>query len=301
MRGLVERSGRATPHAGLGRADGYNRRMSTTTTPLSKIAIGDRFLTFTEQGASADPVLLVHSSGLGSRQWRRLAEALAPKHRVIVPDLVGYGESSPVALGERFHFAIDLLLIERLIDHLGVPVHLVGHSYGGFLALLAAQHRPALVRSVAVYEPVSFGILRSERDEAALASLGTIGTEWPTTAEGVERWLEDFIAYWNGPGAWQQLAEPMRATFRATAPKVIGEVTTLGEDRTPLEAYASLAMPVLLMGSETSTLAADHVLAGLERTITNVRRVRIEGAGHMGPITHAAKVNEVVVSFLATP
>jgi pimeloyl-ACP methyl ester carboxylesterase len=265
----------------------------------SRIAIGGRHITFTEQGGNADPVVLIHSSGLGSCQWRRIAESLAPKHRLILPDLVGYGESSAVAAGERFHFAIDQLATERLVDHLGVPVHLVGHSYGGLLALLTAMHRPASVRSVTVYEPVAFGILRSERDEDALATLPS-NTSWPSTPDEIERWLEGFIAYWNGPGAWPALPEPMRATFRATAPKIIGEVLTLGEDRTPLEAYASLAMPVLLLGSETSTLAADHVLAGLERTITNVRRIRIEGAGHMGPITHAARVSEEIAAFLAS-
>lgn len=267
---------------------------------VSRIELGRRHITYAEQGASTDPVVLVHSSGLGSRQWRRIAEALGTRHRVILPDLVGYGESSPVALGERFHCAMDLVAMERLVDHLGEPVHLVGHSYGGFLALLTAIHRPSLVRSVAVYEPVSFGILRSERDDDALASLGTIGTEWPSTEDAVERWMEAFIAYWNGPGAWQALAESMRATFRATAAKVISEVTTLGEDRTPLEVYGTLGMRVLLMGGEQSTLAADHVLAGLERTITNARRVRIAGAGHMGPITHAARVAEELSAFLAT-
>ena len=265
----------------------------------SRIAIGHRHITFTEQGGESDPVVLIHSSGLGSRQWRRIAESLAPKHRLILPDLVGYGESSAVAIGERFHFVIDQLAMEGLVDHIGEPVHLVGHSYGGLLALLMALHRPAFVRSVTVYEPVAFGILRSERDEEALATLPS-STSWPSTPDEIERWLEGFIAYWNGAGAWQTLPEPMRATFRATAPKVIGEVLTLGEDRTPLEAYASLAMPVLLMGSETSTLAADHVLAGLERTIPNARRVRVAGAGHMGPITHAARVTEEIAAFLAS-
>ncbi len=265
----------------------------------TRIEIGGRHITFTEQGATADPVLLIHSSGLGSRQWRRTAEALGGKHRVILPDLVGYGESSPVSIGERCHFAMDQLALETLVDRMGEPVHVVGHSYGGLLALLVALHRPALVRSVMVYEPVAFGILRSEEDREALGTLASISERWPSTPEEIEAWLEGFIAYWNGPGAWHALPEPMRATFRTTAPKVIGEVLTLGEDRTPLEAYSTLAMPVLLLGSQTSTLAADRVLSGLERTIPNARRVRIAGAGHMGPVTHSAQVNEEIARFLA--
>lgn len=264
-----------------------------------RLDVGQRHLAITEHGALRDPVILVHSSGLGARQWRRTIEALGGAHRVIVPDLVGYGESSVVARGERFHFALDLLALERLVDACEAPVHLVGHSYGGFLALLTALHRPGRVRSVCVYEPVAFGVLRSEGDDEAVATLPSTTGPWPSTDAEIEAWLEGFIAYWNGPGAWHALPEPMRATFRATAPKVIGEVLTLGEDRTPLEAYATLAMPVLLLGSERSTLAADRVLGLLERTIPNVRRVRIAGAGHMGPVTHAAQVNAEIASFLA--
>lgn len=273
-------------------------RMST------RIEVGRRHIEVSEQGAERDPVLLIHSSGLGARQWRRTVEALGSRHRVIVPDLIGYGASSPVAIGERVHFAMDLLALERLLDDVHARhaqrVHVVGHSYGGFLALLLSLHRPALVRSIAVYEPVSFGVLRSENDDVALATLPSSDDPWPSDAEAIEAWLDGFIAYWNGPGAWQTLPEPMRATFRATAPKVLGEVLTLGADRTPLEGYSTLQVPTLLLGSETPTLAADHVLAALARTIPEARRVAIEGAGHMGPITHAAQVGAELAALLAS-
>ncbi len=265
-----------------------------------RIAIGRQHLDVTQQGERGEPVVLVHSSGMGARQWRRLADSLAPTHRVLVPDLVGYGESSRVALGERVPFAIDQLGLERLVDQLGAPVHLIGHSYGGLLALLVALHRPALVRSVAAYEPVAFGVLRSLEDAEALASLpGAEATPWPDTAEALERWLEGFIAYWNGPGAWQMLPEPVRETFRRAGPKVVSEVRTLGEDRTPHDAYATLEMPVLLLGGETSTLAAERVLSALEAHIPRVTRERIAGAGHMGPLTHTAAVTTHLVAHLA--
>lgn len=110
--------------------------------------------------------------------------------------------------------------------------------------------------------------------------------------------LEDFIAYWHGPGAWHTLAEPMRETFPRTGPKVVSEVRSLGEDRTPHEAYRTMEMPVLLLGGESSTLAADRVLAALAANIPRVTRERIAGAGHMGPLTHGPTVT---ASLLAHP
>ncbi len=260
-----------------------------------RIEVARRSIHVHEEGASSDPVLLIHSSGLGARQWRRVAEVLGARHRLLLPDLIGYGESSPVTLGERIHFVMDLLALERLVDRVASPLHVVGHSYGGFLALLLTLHRPDRVRSLSVYEPVAFGVLRSEHDQAALATLPSTRVPWPSTPTDVEAWLEGFIGYWNGEGAWHTLAESMRESFRASAPKVIGEVLTLGADPTPLEAYTSIAAPTLLLSGVEPPIAPDHVLALLERTIAKSARKRIQGAGHMGPITHAGEVAEALL------
>src|SRR5688572_29961491 len=91
-------------------------------------------------------VVLIHSGGFTSRQWRKLGEALSSRFRVLAPDLLGYGETGAWPEGEPFHFRQDLDFLEALIDADGEPVHLVGHSYGGFLALQLALRRPELVR-----------------------------------------------------------------------------------------------------------------------------------------------------------
>src|SRR5688500_4532898 len=107
---------------------------------------------------SAAPVLLVHSGGFTSRQWRKLAALLAPDRRVLAPDLIGYAADTRWPVGEPFHFRQDLeALAAVLADE--PPAHVVGHSYGGFLALQLALIHPDRVRSLAVYEPVAFGIL----------------------------------------------------------------------------------------------------------------------------------------------
>jgi pimeloyl-ACP methyl ester carboxylesterase len=266
----------------------------------SEVRIGPHALHWTERG-EGETVVLVHSSGMSARQWRRIADALEPRFRVVLPDLLGYGESSPWPSGERFHFTMDLLAIEALIDQLvqrGGPVHLAGHAYGGFLALLAALHRPRALKSIAVYEPVSFGVLRSREEKEALATIlpGDEHAPFPDSDDALEAWMEAFIDYWNGPGGWRALAEPMREQFRKTGRKVVGEVRSLGADRTPHQAYATLHAPLLLLGSEKPTLAADRVLAILQECAPHARRVSIPGAGHMGPLTHAGAVADAMIA-----
>ena len=116
--------------------------------------------------------LLIHSGGFTSRQWRKLGQRLAATHDVLAPDLIGYG-SEPWPPGVPFHYRQD---VDRLIGMLdtpnpaepgaiGRPADVVGHSYGALLALHIALLRPDLVRSIAVYEPVAFGVLGPEDAE----------------------------------------------------------------------------------------------------------------------------------------
>ncbi|HEU0036129.1 MAG TPA: alpha/beta hydrolase [Kofleriaceae bacterium] len=240
-------------------------------------------------------VLLVHSGGFTSRQWRKLADALAPQHRVVAPDLIGYG-SSRWPVGQPFHFRDDLAHLAQLLDE---PAHVVGHSYGGFLALQLALAHPAHVRSLAVYEPVAFGILDEDSDADARAQLAQLPTYTPD-AHGVdEAWLAAFVTWWNGPGAWDALAEPTRQAFRDVGWKVSQEVASLVTDRTDRAGYAQITVPTLVLGGGRSPLAERRVLDKLARTLPAATLRVFPELGHMAPITHAAIVNAAIVEHVA--
>src|SRR5262249_36585534 len=111
-----------------------------------------------DDAGEGEPVVLLHSSGMSGAQWRRTVEPLAAGGlRPIVPDLLGSGRSAPWPDGEPFRFELDVEVVGRLLRRVGRPVHLVGHSYGGHVALRAATLAPDRVLSLALYDPVSFG------------------------------------------------------------------------------------------------------------------------------------------------
>jgi pimeloyl-ACP methyl ester carboxylesterase len=153
--------------------------------------------------------LLIHSGGFTSRQWRKLAQQLAPTHDVLAPDLIGYGET-PWPPGKPFHFRLDL---ERLAGLLDRPADVVGHSYGGLLALQLALACPDRVHSLALYEPVAFGVLGEDESEGSPARALPA---YRADASGLdEAWLSAFVDWWNGLGTWLALPEPTKAGFRA--------------------------------------------------------------------------------------
>ena len=244
-------------------------------------------------------VLLIHSGGFTSRQWRKLAEMLAPEYRVLAPDLLGYGETGPWPDGTPFHFRQDVDFLESLLDEDGAPAHLVGHSYGGFLALQLALRRPDLVRSIAAYEPVAFGILDEIEDADARSALSLVRPEWQPDATGTdEPWLRAFVEWWNGPGAWDRLNEETRAAFRTVGWKMFQEVITLAADQTDRATYATITVPTLILGGADSPLAERRVVEKLGNALPRGTARFFEGVGHMGPISHATLVNAAIAKHL---
>ena len=79
--------------------------------------------------ALSEAVLLLHSSGMSSRQWGRLSEILGPTHRVIAPDLLGSGANPPWPDEKLFDLSEDVDAIEALVDgpvsytHLTLPTN----------------------------------------------------------------------------------------------------------------------------------------------------------------------------------
>lgn len=225
-------------------------------------------------------ILLVHSSGFNARQWRRLAESLTGN--VVVPQLLGY--ETPWPAGEPFHFRQD---VEHLAAHLTAPAHVVGHSYGGFLAMQLALVHPELVKSLALYEPVAFGIL----DDAQRADVDNVSA----LTGDLESWLSQFVDWWNGPGAWAALAEPTKNAFRAVGWKVSQEVASLATDRSD---YTSIKVPTLLMTGTDTRPVEQLVVEKLAASMPNARLVRFDGLGHMGPIVAPAAINAEIKTHI---
>lgn len=96
----------------------------------------------------APPLLLIHGSGASGGFWGPVVPALARHHHVIRVDLPGCGQSPPAA---SYDVPAQAGQMAALLDGLGLPpVVAVGHSSGGYAATALAEHRPDLVRSLAL-------------------------------------------------------------------------------------------------------------------------------------------------------
>lgn len=236
--------------------------------------------------------MLLHSSGLSSRQFSRLVPLLVERgYRAVAIDLIGHGKSAPLAEGAAMAWRDDVAAVAALIDE---PAYLVGHSYGGLVALHVAL--AARVKGLVLYDPVAFGIL-DERDADVLPTLAQIDLNGGATPAARDEWLRTFVDYWGGQGAWQALREPARAEFHRVGWAVREGVRTLMADTTKAAGYAALP-PLALITGEHTPIAARRVIDRLAAA-TGASVSVIAGAGHMGPLSHADQVNARIVELLA--
>jgi pimeloyl-ACP methyl ester carboxylesterase len=245
-------------------------------------------------------VVLLHSSGSSGRQWDGLMTALQSRYRLHAVDLHGHG-STPAWVGQhRMRLEDDLALMQPLVRSAG-RVHLVGHSYGGALALKLAALMPERVASVTVYEPVLFRLLLDyqPRDRAT--------TEVLVAAQSIRNWFElghsaraaqRFVDFWSGDGAWARLPPVPQQLIAARIGAVIGHFDALFNDSLTRNALSQLDMPTLCMTGNQTRPAPRRIGELLRYALPRATHEFVAQAGHMGPMTHARAIAWRIGAFL---
>jgi len=127
---------------------------------------------------------MVHGDVLDSEMTWSEQRELADHRQLLLVDRRGFGQSPDV---EGEDFEVDAA---DIADLLPTGAHLVGHSYGGVVSLLAAARRPDAVRSLTVVEPPAFGLVRGRSDvEAFISTVERVVEADPSPAEFLPQFL----------------------------------------------------------------------------------------------------------------
>jgi pimeloyl-ACP methyl ester carboxylesterase len=264
--------------------------------------------------SSALPLVLVHGLAASSAFWLRAAEHLSRTHPVLLFDLRGHGRSSvsrngytPMRLGEDLAELLDFFALDRVV--------LVGHSFGGSVALHATLLCPGRVELVVIvdtrlrsFQPKLTPAAWSQWEERAprLREMGfTIDENEPeggirlltemaraeihsTNSEKLPVWVQEFFGQ-------------RQSRFTAARWLELVENTSLLEDikheeSLTVETLKKIAVPIFGMYGENSPVAASGRLLKEARPETKIQIVA--GAGHFFPATRPAEFVETLLNFL---
>ncbi len=226
-------------------------------------------------------------AGLG-RRWSAVA-----------PDLPGHGRSPDWDGVTDFGDAALALALPLLAPG---PTDVVGHSFGGAVALRIALDHPGRTRRLILIEPVLFAAARRD-GAAALAGHDAhmAGVRAALAAGDRAGALARFFATWGAGGTVADLPDHQRRYLEERIHLIAAGGPTLEDDVHALFApgrLEGLGVPVLLVEGGASPPVIAAIGRHLARRIPGLRRVVVPGAGHMLPITHAGAVAARIAAFL---
>lgn len=236
-------------------------------------------------------VVFVHSTGLGPFMWAPYKPAIhsaMPDARVHVPANLGYAPGGAVNRPQTVGLAEEVHALVEQLGALDGEVHLVGHSYGGLLALELARAGQWQVRSLYLYEPVLFSALRLRENDIAAEAANEVRSMYANRQffddpadGGSEAWLEQFVDYWNGAGAWGAMPTKTKEAMRRVGWKMHLEVRAIATQARPFEAYALPISTTIVSGGRT-TAAAREMARLLTEQMPLAQSQVLPELGHMG-------------------
>jgi pimeloyl-ACP methyl ester carboxylesterase len=243
-------------------------------------------------------VACLHCSGSSSTQWRRLIESARADFRFVAFDFHGHGRSPDYA-GGVYDLRCESDAVLRGLLPSSEPVHLVGHSYGGAVAIDLAVRHPGRFASVTVFEPVLFALL--DRGSAEIREITSVGLAIVRAARAgdLDAAAGAFVDYWNGAGAWRGLPGEQQVRVRERIAPVARHFEALFADPLPFDRLRALRVPTLVLVGDQSPAPARAVSQRLG-ALPFVTVQTLAGVAHMGPITHPDQVNPRIARHLRT-
>ena len=249
----------------------------------------------TEVGDAGDRVVFLHGLFGQGRNFTQIAKAMTPDFRSLLVDLPNHGRSQ---WSETFSYADTA---DRVAEHLADgfagdgPVHLVGHSMGGKVAMLLALRHPHLVERLVVVDISPAPSTGAGEFEHLLGSLAGVELEGLTRRSDADEQLAEAIPDERVRGF---LLQNLRSgsegfTWQANLGLLREELEAIGDFPHVEETFDH---PVLWMAGERSGYVTADAEEEMERLFPRTVQVTIKGAGHW---VHSEKP-EAFVSALRT-
>lgn len=243
------------------------------------------------------PVVLLHSSASSSGQWHAISDTLASS-RIFAPDMFGCGGSDEWHGLRPYSLAEEAKTVEAIANIAGQPIHLVGHSFGGAVALRYALRHPDQIASLTLIEPVAFHLLKQRGyfDRTLFAEIKIVANAvFDAVIDGAyESGMSCFVDYWNGEGSWSRLGHRRQRAFAAMAVQVARQFSAATNEHHTLDSYRKIHAPTMIIRGGCSPTPARRIAQLLAGTIPNARLQSYRSAGHMLPITHPETIAALI-------
>ena len=261
---------------------------------MPKVQLEDVELNVLDQGRGP-VVLLVHGFPVDHRMWREQIDTLSKTHRVIAPDLRGFGKSAATSgVNSMPQFADDLADLLERVD-VTETVVFCGLSMGGYIAWQFAHHYPEKLRGLILCDTKA-----TADAEAAVETRHQVAEK--VLAEGSEflsKSMPSKIFSAHTRKHQPELVEFVKQMIRDASPQGIAGASwgmALRPDMTAL--LPTLAVPALVIVGKDDELPKPQEMQAIAEEIPQSEFVSVANAGHMAPLEQPTIVNEAIIRYL---
>lgn len=250
---------------------------------------------YVEQG-EGPPVVFIHGLVMDHTMYVAQFEDLPDSYRCIALDLRGHGRSEcppgPWSMQDSVNDVVEFI---RGVD--AAPCHLVGMSWGGYIASRIALQEPELVRSLVMID----SSLDADSDDMAALERGFMET---VEKDGLtDEVIESSLPLLYGERFRTSEADAIAVHFdRLRSMKregVVEGLRAIVERDSLLSRAGDIKVPVLVIHGEEDLAIPIAQAEKMAEVIGNAELVRVPGAGHSTPLEAPDVVNEALASFLA--
>ena len=240
------------------------------------------------QAGSGEPVVFVHGSYATTSTWKKMMAALAPTRHCIAIQLPGHcGTPDPDDFAQPT-IETELALIERVVAQLtDQPIHLVGHSYGGVVALALALKGSVPIRELTLFEPVATWVLNAVGDAAMQAHVDAFLERYrhDAAAQVPDAWSQ-VIAFWGGAADVDKWPAHVRVGMAELMTNNLRHWDVCTRSTHTQSDLQGLSVPTRIAHGSASNPVACAIAAHLHAQLPHSSLQVIEGASHTLVTSH---------------
>jgi len=241
------------------------------------------------------PIIFIHGSFANSKSWRKIKDHLGNPDHTYSINLPGHGGLDDPDDFDDPQFETEFEAIKSQCEIHDQPVNLVGHSYGGVVALAATLLGAFNVKRLTLFEPVAVGILSSFNKTNSIKNVEQFVDDYFAASKKCEdNVCARVIDFWGGNGSFDQIPTHIQSAMSTMTENNLRHWKLCQKTNFNPALFHEINIPVTIIHGSHSNDVAKDIATTLKENITNSQFYVIEGASHFMITSHPKESANII-------